>query len=72
MNFPVTLAKTLAMPPEATSLRGRQCPGRYSRWKHKEHVHLLLLMDKDKDEQEDLTNEERKALRKIVEAIKQE
>jgi len=38
--------------------------------KHKEHVHLLLLLDKD--EQEDLTNEERKALRKIVEAIKQE
>lgn len=35
----------------------------------KQHIHLLLLLDKD--EQEDLSWDERKALRKIVEAIKQ-
>ena len=37
--------------------------------KHRENIHLLLLLDKD--EQEDLTNNERKMLEKIVEAIKQ-
>jgi hypothetical protein len=35
---------------------------------HKEHIHLLLLIDKN--EQEDLTAEERTALRKLVETIK--
>jgi hypothetical protein len=35
---------------------------------HQSHIHLLLLLDKD--EQEDLSSEERKVLRKIVEVIK--
>jgi hypothetical protein len=34
----------------------------------KEHIHLVLLLDKD--EQEDLSNEERRQLRRLVEAIK--
>lgn len=33
------------------------------------HIHLLYLLDKD--EQEDLTNEERKLLRSLVNVIKQ-
>ncbi len=35
---------------------------------HKGHVHLLYLLDKD--EQEDLSSEERTALRKMVAALK--
>lgn len=34
------------------------------------HIHLLLLLDKD--EQEDLTNEERRELKAIVDAIERE
>ena len=37
---------------------------------NKNHIHLLYLLDKD--EQEDLTNEERKALLQIVKTIKGE
>jgi hypothetical protein len=38
----------------------------YSESRH--HIHLLYLLDKD--EQEDLTNEERKALRALVSQVK--
>lgn len=37
---------------------------------HRQHIHLLLLLDKG--EQDDLTNDERKVLRKLVEQIRQE
>ena len=37
---------------------------------HRQHIHLLLLLDKKK--QVDLTNDERKVLRKLVEQIRQE
>ena len=36
--------------------------------KHRDHVHLLFLLDKD--EQEDLSNEERRALRQLVAELK--
>lgn len=35
---------------------------------HRNHIHLLYFLDKD--EQEDLSNEERKMLRDVVNAIK--
>ena len=35
---------------------------------HRSHIHLLLLLDKD--EQEDVTPEQRKALRQMVRELK--
>lgn len=36
--------------------------------KHKQHIHLLAILDKD--EQDDFTNDERKQLKSLVDAIK--
>jgi hypothetical protein len=37
--------------------------------KNRQHVHLLLLLDKN--EQADITNAEKKALKRLVDAVKQ-
>jgi hypothetical protein len=56
----------------ANPLRGKGKRGGYRYLflylENRSHIHLLYLLDKD--EQEDLSNEERKALRALVEQIK--
>lgn len=59
-----------ARSPNPTRSKGKRGGFRYFflYLERKEHIHLVLLLDKD--EQEDLSNDERRQLRKIVEAIK--